>query len=292
MINEGCIEGMHTVDSDGKAFESLVCWEFSTRGEKHSVQLEHKAGTWRILSDGTLVATLTHNKTNPLTFAKHSMKFIVKTGVSIVGEGVLQGELVTQWAITTGRWGYRLRINNMTIKPASSKYIGWTKRTKKPVEVLGQPIAVDPHGMLHWAQGVHYFGYRDDADKGPGAGDVQCTGVPIKGPNPLEGPSPLRNILESAVTTEATGSTVSQFFESSDRSDTSPLQETDAHNFVDGEVLIEQELGELDFKEFTHTSEAACFGFSCSAKPAEGSSLLGMLRILPSCENSRQHVWL
>jgi hypothetical protein len=128
--------GNRTADSDGKAFECLLRYHFKTRGELHDVQVEHKGGAWRVLSDGVMVVTKKHNKSNPLTSAKHSLQFDVKTGLP---DGNLRAAVNAIWVISSSKWKYDFIVHGKALEPAWFKQSGG-EPGPPPMELLGEPI--------------------------------------------------------------------------------------------------------------------------------------------------------
>lgn len=154
-----------TVDDEGKPFDCLVRYEFTTCRELHYVQVEHKMGRWRVLVDDNLVTMQAHKKANPFTPATHTAKFVIKT--RLFG-GPLQGVLTASWSVLSVRWVYELTVHDKQVEPT------WSHGCRHP-----EARVIELLDMSHWAQGVQYFGY--DEGNGPGPVYMQCTGVPVPG---------------------------------------------------------------------------------------------------------------
>lgn len=145
-------------DSEGNPFDCMLRFDYMTHGALHDVQLEHKAGQWRLLSDGKVVAVKTHNKVNPLTPASHRLEFHINAG----DLGLLQAALKTAWNVLGGRWSYRLSINGVNVKPAWARDIGdlglccirvrtallGNPNPQTPVDVLANPALNPAPGIL------------------------------------------------------------------------------------------------------------------------------------------------
>lgn len=123
-----------STDAEGKPFECYSAYAFTARGQRHDVYLEHKAGVWRIMMNGAIVLTKKHNKSNPLTSAKHSLELQVKTGLP---DGDLQAIIQATWVVKSTKWAYECSVKGTVIEAR------WTKQGgdagQELVEVLGPP---------------------------------------------------------------------------------------------------------------------------------------------------------
>jgi len=123
------------VDSNKDPFDCLLRYDCTVRGEPHDVQLEHRDGVWRLMVDGETVITKKHNKSNPLTSAKHTMPFKLKTSLP---DGDQNGILYASWLLTQARWSYDLSVNGLDLRPSWARQgQAWSKDVA--VEVLGNP---------------------------------------------------------------------------------------------------------------------------------------------------------
>merc|ERR1719253_1591565 len=100
-----------SADSDGKPFDALLVYSFKLRGTLHDVQVEHKGGVWRILSDGEVAATKAHHKENPITPAWHTVPFFVKDETDTMATLYTQAALFASWRIRDSRWSYKLKVH-------------------------------------------------------------------------------------------------------------------------------------------------------------------------------------
>jgi len=125
------------VDPEKNPFDCLLRYDFTIRGEPHDVQLEHQIGIWRLMVDGGTVLTKYYDTSNPLTPAKHSIHFKVKTSLP---DGDQNGLLCGIWVLTPeeARWSYEFSVNGLDVRPSwASEGQAWAKDAA--VEVLGDP---------------------------------------------------------------------------------------------------------------------------------------------------------
>lgn len=118
----------------------MLRFDFLARDQIHDIQIEHKGGAWRFLADGEVVAGKRHNKTNPLTPAKHVVDFLVKTGLP---DGDVKATMTCTWQIKGAKWTYDMQLNGKAVQPAWSKAASSDARPlgMSPVELFGPPLA-------------------------------------------------------------------------------------------------------------------------------------------------------
>jgi len=126
----------HHLDSQGNEFTPMMRYDLLARGQVHDIQVEHHGGAWRLLVDGEVAAGKKHNKTNPLTAAKHRIVFHIRTNLA---DGLVQCAMTATWSVKSSKWNYAMELNGKPVEPSWEKKTGETGR--EPIEMFGPPLA-------------------------------------------------------------------------------------------------------------------------------------------------------
>lgn len=141
-----------------------------------------------------------HNKTNPLTSAKHTLNFRI---VPLTSDGELQAALTATWVIKGAKWNYSLTVNGIEIEPAWSRQSGEAGNPTPELigsaesPLKGDEAAVPPNPVAElWSEKVAEA-------SAPAAPEPEAAAVPEAVKEPDENPvSELQPVQEPEPTPE------------------------------------------------------------------------------------------